>query len=135
MFCFQNIVDSTSPSNVAFCKPNVKICNRRSEPLIENLASFIFSSINDLKENKEETPEPPEPVVIPDGFQGLVIGRGGETLKKISSQTGAYLFRERRNVYMNGPLEARQKAKLQIKYMVVRGYVCKHCRTIFHFTF
>lgn len=73
----------------------------------------------DQKEDKEETPEPPELVVIPDGFYGLIIGTRGHTLEKISIQTGANLFRQDGKVYMSGPQGARKKAKLQIKIILV----------------
>ena len=83
-----------------------------------------------MKEDEEDTPEL---VFIPDGFHGLVIGRGGQSLNQISIQTGATLFRQWGKVYISGPQEARKKAKLQIKRILVSDSVCKHCRTTFQF--
>ena len=58
-------------------------------------------------------------VDIPDGFKGLVIGKGGENLNKISTRTGAHVFRKGWDVFMSGSEEAKEKVKVEIKFTVV----------------
>ena len=73
-----------------------------------------------MKEDKGKTPERPELVIIPDGFHGVVIGKGRKSLKRISAWTGADLFVGLdRNVYLSGSQEARKKAKMHIEKIVV----------------
>ena len=66
-----------------------------------------------------------ELVDIPEDSKGRVIGKGGETLNEISTRTGAHLYRKRGNVFMSGSEEARQKARLEIKFIVVSS-CCKN---------
>ena len=60
---------------------------------------------------------------IPDEYKGLVIGKKGSNLKRISSQTGAKVIRKDREVYIvSGTEEQRQKAKVHIKIAIVSNY-------------
>ena len=96
----------------------MRIDSLSSSSLIIFHFSFPFPQ-NKLKEDKEKTSESRELVSIPEGFHGFVIGRRGNTLKEISSRTGAHLFVEERNVYLSGSQEARKMAKLEIGLLVV----------------
>ena len=59
-------------------------------------------------------------VEIPSEWKGFVIGKRGENLRQISSQTGADLIRKGGNVYLaSGTEEQRQHAKKCIIEMVV----------------
>ena len=58
-------------------------------------------------------------VDIPEDFKGLVIGKGGENLNRISTRTGAHLYRKGWDVFMSGSEEAKEKVKLEIKFVVV----------------
>ena len=72
-----------------------------------------------MKEDKGKTPERPELVIIPDGFHGVVIGKGRKSLTRISAWTGAQLSVCDRKVYLSGSQEARKKAKMHIENIVV----------------
>ena len=97
----------------------MKFPNIHQEPKIDYLTFFLSFPQKKLKEDKEKTPEPPELVFVPHGFHGVVIGKGRKTLNKIEAQTGAQLFLRDRNVYLSGSQEARKKAKMLIKVIVV----------------
>ena len=56
---------------------------------------------------------------IPEDFKGLVIGIRGENLNRISTRTGARLYRKGRDVFMRGSKEAKEKVQLEIKFIVV----------------
>ena len=63
---------------------------------------------------------PGELVEVPAGYKGIVFGKWGETLKKISAQTGATVIRKQGEVYIvGGTDEQRQQAKVQIKIIIV----------------
>ena len=54
------------------------------------------------------------------GFMGLVIGKGGDTLRSISTKTGARLrVDDERSLYARGSEKAVQHAALQIRHLVV----------------
>lgn len=61
---------------------------------------------------------------IPEGYKGLVIGKGGSRLRRISNQTGAKVIRKSdREVYIvSGTEEQKQKAKVHIKITIVSNY-------------
>ena len=61
---------------------------------------------------------------IPERYKGLVIGKEGSNLRRISNQTGAKVIRKSdREVYIvSGTEEQRQKAKVYIKITIVSNY-------------
>lgn len=53
-------------------------------------------------------------------YKGVVMGKRGETLKKISTLTGAEVIRKRGDVYIvSGTEDQRQRAKAHIKIIIV----------------
>ena len=83
-----------------------------------------FPLQHELQIKKSEIAQTFELVEIPIECKGFVIGRGGENLRQISSQTGADLIRKDGNVYLaSGTEEQRQHAKQHIREIVVS---CKH---------
>ena len=57
---------------------------------------------------------------VPDEYKGLVIGKGGETLAKLSKKTGSKVIRKKGEVYIvSGTEEQRRQAKVLIKIMIV----------------
>ena len=77
-----------------------------------------------------------ELVEIPEGYKGLVIGKEGSNLRRISNQTGAKVIRKSdREVYIvSGTEEQRQKAKVHIKITIVSNYN-SHNRALRNATF
>ena len=81
---------------------------------------MLFPLQRELQVKKSEIAPTFELVEIPTEYKGFVIGRGGENLRQISSQTGAELIRKGGNVYLaSGTEEQRQNAKQYIIEMVV----------------
>ena len=68
---------------------------------------------------QNKLPDSAELVDIPEDFKGLVIGKGGENLNRISTRTGAHVYRKEGNVFMSGSEEAKDRVKLEIKFIVV----------------
>ena len=68
---------------------------------------------------QKKSPDSTELVDIPEDFKGLVIGKGGENLNRISTRTGAHVYRKEGNVFMSGSEEAKDRVKLEIKFIVV----------------
>lgn len=67
---------------------------------------------------------PCELVEVPSEYKGLVIGKGGDNLRNISTQTGAKVIRKQGDVYIvSGTEEQRQQAKVHIKIIIVSGSV------------
>lgn len=67
---------------------------------------------------------PCELVEVPSEYKGLVIGKGGDNLRNISTQTGAKVIRKQGDVYIvGGTEEQRQQAKVHIKIIIVSGSV------------
>ena len=65
---------------------------------------------------------PCELVEVPSEYKGLVIGKGGDNLRNISTQTGAKVIRKQGDVYIvSGTEEQRQQAKVHIKIIIVSG--------------
>ena len=61
-----------------------------------------------------------EPAEIPDGYKGLIIGKGGANLLEISKQTGAEVTRKNGEVHIvSGTEEQREHAKVVIALKVV----------------
>ena len=61
-----------------------------------------------------------EPVEIPDGYKGLIIGKGGASLREISRQTGAEVTLEQGEVHIiSGTEEQREHVKVIIGMKVV----------------
>ena len=72
----------------------------------------------------EEGAPPGELVDVPSKYKGLVMGKGGDNLRKISTQTGAKVIRKQGDVYIvGGTEEQRQQAKVHIKIIIVSGSV------------
>lgn len=91
--------------------------------------SEIQSFLNFLKQQevlckKKEAPSLGEHVEIPQEFKGLVIGKGGDNLRDISTQTGAKVVRKDGEVYITGGNEQqRQQAKLYINTIIVSSFL------------
>ena len=61
-----------------------------------------------------------EPVEIPDGYKGIIIGKGGANLREISKQTGAEVTRIRGEVHIiSGTEEQRNHVKVVVGMKVV----------------
>ena len=73
---------------------------------------------------------------IPARYKGIVIGKEGNNLRRISHQTGAKVIRKSdREVYIvSGTEEQRQKAKVHIKITIVSNYN-SHNRALRNATF
>ena len=68
----------------------------------------------------EEGAPPGELVDVPSKYKGLVMGKGGDNLRKISTQTGAKVTRKDGEVYIvSGTEDQRQQAKMNINMMIV----------------
>ena len=68
----------------------------------------------------EEGAPPGELVDVPSKYKGLVMGTGGDNLRKISTQTGAKVTRKDGEVYIVSETEdQRQQAKMNINMMIV----------------
>ena len=74
----------------------------------------------EIKRKIHEQAPVDELVKIPGKYKGLVIGKEGNNLKRISSWTGARVIRSNGEVYIvSGTEEQRQKAKVHIKIKIV----------------
>ena len=84
----------------------------------------VFLRQEKIKKRIEEQSLAGELVEIPEGYKGLVIGKEGSNLRRISNQTGAKVIRKSdREVYIvSGTEEQRQKAKVHIKITIVGNY-------------
>lgn len=61
---------------------------------------------------------------IPQVYKGLVMGKGGDNLRDISTQTGAKVIRKDGEVYIAGGTEQqRQQAKLHISTIIVSSFL------------
>ena len=84
----------------------------------------VFFRQEKIKKRIQEQSLAGELVEIPEGYKGLVIGKEGSNLRRISNQTGAKVIRKSdREVYIvSGTEEQRQKAKVHIKIAIVSNY-------------
>ena len=84
----------------------------------------VFLRQEKIKKRIQEQSLVGELVEIPEGYKGLVIGKEGSNLRRISNQTGAKVIRKSdREVYIvSGTEEQRQKAKVHIKITIVSNY-------------
>ena len=84
----------------------------------------VFLQQEKIKKRIQEQSLAGELVEIPEGYKGLVIGKEGSNLRRISNQTGAKVIRKSdREVYIvSGTEEQRQKAKVHIKITIVSNY-------------
>lgn len=84
----------------------------------------VFFRQEKIKKRIQEQSLAGELVEIPEGYKGLVIGKEGSNLRRISNQTGAKVIRKSdREVYIvSGTEEQRQKAKVHIKITIVSNY-------------
>lgn len=72
-----------------------------------------------MQRKKKEAPSLGDHVEIPQEFKGLVMGKGGDNLRDISTQTGAKVVRKDGEVYIAGGTERqRQQAKLYISTII-----------------
>ena len=60
---------------------------------------------------------------VPEDLKGRVIGKKRTTLKRISSQTGAYLYIHEGDIYLKGSFSARGHAHVLIKHVIVSEIV------------
>ena len=69
---------------------------------------------------KQEEALPGELVEVPQEYKGLVIGKGRDTLRNISTQTGANVILKGGEVYIaSGTEEQREQARVHIKIIIV----------------
>ena len=81
---------------------------------------FVLSQQQERQRKKCERAPPGELVEIPSKYKGLVIGKGGDNLRDISTQTGAKVTSKEGEVYIvSGTEKQRQQAKVHIKTIVV----------------
>lgn len=91
--------------------------NREQITLAKRL---ISEKMEEVKRRKTEG-SPGELVKIPDKYKGIVFGAGGDTLKKISTQTGARMIRIQGELYItSGTKSQRDMTKLRI-WSIVAG--------------
>ena len=83
-----------------------------------------FSLQQEIQQKMRADGPPRELVEVPSEYKGLVIGKGGDNLRNISTQTGAKVIRKQGDVYIvGGTEEQRQQAKVHIKIIIVSGSV------------
>ncbi|RMX56177.1 hypothetical protein pdam_00025486, partial [Pocillopora damicornis] len=86
---------------------------------ITNAKRLISEIMEEVKGRKTEG-SPGELVKIPDKYKGIVFGVGGDTLKEISTQTGARMIRIQGECYItSGTKSQRDMTKLRIWSIVV----------------
>ena len=74
----------------------------------------------EICQRMREGAPPGELVEIPDKYKGLVMGKGGDNLREISTLTGAKVIRKGGEVYVTGGTwEQREQAKVHIKIKIV----------------
>ena len=80
----------------------------------------------EICQRMREGASPGELVEIPDIYKGLVMGKGGDNLREISTLTGAKVIRKGGEVYVTGGTrEQREQAKVHIKIKIVsRSITC-----------
>ena len=77
----------------------------------------------EIQSRTSERPPLGELIEIADEYKGLVMGKGGDNLRNISTQTGAKVVRKQGEVYIaSGTEEQRQQAKVLIKIIIVSIY-------------
>lgn len=87
---------------------------------IRNAKRLISEIMEEVKGRKTEG-SPGELVKIPDKYKGIVFGVGGDTLKEISTQTGARMIRIQGECYItSGTKSQRDMTKLRI-WSIVAG--------------
>lgn len=87
---------------------------------ITNAKRLISEIMEEVKGRKTEG-SPGELVKIPDKYKGIVFGVGGDTLKEISTQTGARMIRIQGECYItSGTKSERDMTKLRI-WSIVAG--------------
>ena len=81
---------------------------------------YFFYQQQAIEQREQEDYLSGELVEVPDEYKGLVIGKGGETLAKLSKKTGSKVIRKKGEVYIvSGTEEQRRQAKVLIKIMIV----------------
>ena len=74
----------------------------------------------EIQSRTSERPPLGELIEIADEYKGLVMGKGGDNLRNISTQTGAKVVRKQGEVYIaSGTEQQRQQAKVLIKIIIV----------------
>ena len=85
-----------------------------------NFDWLYFSLQQEIHRRKQEGSAPGELVEIPTKYKGLVMGKGGDNLRNISTQTGAKVIRKEGEVFIvSGTEEQRQQARVNIKIIIV----------------
>ena len=74
----------------------------------------------EIRQGMHQGASPGELVEVPDEYKGLVIGKGGDNLGRISTLTGVKVIRKGGEVYVTGGTrEQREQAKVHIKVKIV----------------
>ena len=88
--------------------------------VIISVQCVIHTYLLFFQSRTSERPPLGELIEIADEYKGLVMVKGGDNLRNISTQTGAKVVRKQGEVYIaSGTEEQRQQAKVLIKIIIV----------------
>lgn len=95
------------------CHQTSAVFNQKRRFSRRNLVSFRA-----LNQSRSLSLSPPEPCQV-----GLVIGRGGETIKRLQSETGAHIHVDRENgkVLLRGTNEACDRVRRELDELLGQG--------------
>lgn len=109
-------------------KSGAKISSRRDEDSFSisgdteqraRARSLILEKVQEIQRKRKDARSLGEHVEIPQVYKGLVMGKGGDNLRDISTQTGAKVTRKDGEVYIaSGTEQQRQQAKLYISTII-----------------
>ena len=84
------------------------------------LSYLPYTLQGEIRQAMHQGASPGELVEVPDEYKGLVIGKGGDNLRHISTLTGVKVIRKAGEVYVTGGTrEQREQAKVHIKVKIV----------------
>jgi len=103
--------------------------DREAYEIVQQMVNDIIEQQRRVKQNNEYNQSNKEEVPVPNDLVGLVIGRGGETVKAINQRTGAVVFipkecepgKPERMFIISGNPEARAAARQEILEKVQEG--------------
>ncbi|XP_078355398.1 uncharacterized protein LOC144640040 [Oculina patagonica] len=80
---------------------------------------LILERVQEIQSRKNTAPLPDELVEISAKYKGLVMGKGGDNLRNISTETGAKVIRKDGEVHIvSGTRQQRQQAKVYIGNLI-----------------
>jgi far upstream element-binding protein len=103
--------------------------DREAYEIVQQMVNDIVEQQRRLKQATDYNQGNKEEVPVPNDLVGLVIGRGGETVKSINQRTGAVVFipkecepgKSERTFVISGTPEARAQARQEILEKVQEG--------------